>query len=199
LKTNPGKFFKPAGCITTTVEGLTATHVFDNCTGPYGLATFNGTITSTWTKSPGKLQVVHSATDFKINGSTISGSATVSWSKNGTVYTKTRKASWTGKTGKGKDISRVVDYSATYDAGTKCVTRDGTATTTIGGRGLESSIQGYKRCGIGALGCPEGGKITLTAVKSGASLTIEFQGGRDVVVTRPNGRVVTFKILCREV
>ena len=42
IKTNPGKWFKPAGCITTTLAANVATHLFNGCSGPYGLANFNG-------------------------------------------------------------------------------------------------------------------------------------------------------------
>ena len=41
IKTNPGKWFQPAGCITTTLAGNVATHVFKDCTGPYGFVNFN--------------------------------------------------------------------------------------------------------------------------------------------------------------
>ena len=41
VRTNPGRFFKPAGCITTTVAANVATHVFDGCTGPGGMVGFN--------------------------------------------------------------------------------------------------------------------------------------------------------------
>jgi hypothetical protein len=199
IKTNPGKFFKPAGCIQTTVAGNVATHVFTNCTGPYGLVTLNGTVTSTWSREGAdKLKVVHSTTDFKIGKSTISGTSTNIWSKSGTTYTRTRNASWSGKTGKDKDFTRTATSTISYDTATKCIERDGSASTTIGARGLDSSITDYKRCGVGAWGCPQSGTIVLTAKAQNLTLTVEFLGGRKVRVTRPNGRVVDFNIFCRE-
>lgn len=202
IRTNPGKFFTPAGCIATTWDAgtKTATHVFTNCTGPLGLRSFNGTIVAKWTRGNGQLSVTRTATAFQIDGATVSGSVTVTWTKSGTTYTKTRKASFTGKNKNGKDLSRSVDLTTTYDTATRCVTRDGTAQTTLASRSFDTSITGYKRCGIGSLGCPQSGKISLTGTGPNGSgtLTIEFTGGRGIKITRPNGKVVSGEMkLCR--
>lgn len=199
VRTNPGAFFKPAGCITTTISGNVATHVFKDCTGPYGILHYNGTVTSTYAWEPGKLTVTHEATDFHIDGATISGKRVVVYTKSGTVYTKTRTGDWTGTTGKGRPVTHTANFTSTYDASSKCVTRDGAATTSIGGREFDWSISGYKRCGVGSLGCPDSGKITLSRTKGGdtASLTIEFLGGPSYRVTLPNGRQVNGKLVCR--
>ena len=199
VKTNPGKFFKPAGCITTSLVGNVATHVFKDCTGPYGLVKINGTVTTTYVREPGKLTITHEASGFGLNGATISGKRVVVYTRNGSVITKTRNGSWSGTTGKGNAFSHEASFVATYDASTKCVTRDGTATTSIGNRSFSRTIEDYKRCGIGSLGCPESGKIVLTASKNenSLSLTIEFLGGRKFTVTRPNGNVVTRSLVCR--
>lgn len=198
VKTNPGLFFRPAGCLTTTLNGNVATHVFNNCTGPYGMLTFNGTVTTTYDVEPGKLTITTSANGFTINGATITGTRVVVYTRSGTVITKVRTGTWSGTTAKGKPISHTANFTTTYDTSTRCLTRDGTAETTIGGRSLERTIDGFKRCGIGRLGCPESGTITLTRTKGGDSLTlkIEFMGGRDVEITRPDGDVVDRKLLC---
>jgi hypothetical protein len=199
MKTNPGKFFRPAGCITSTLANHVITHVFKDCTGPYGLVKFNGTVTTTFVREAGKLTITHEASGFGINGATISGKRVVVYTRNGTVITKTRNGSWSGTTGKGNAFSHEASFVATYDTATKCVTRDGTAKTAVGGRSFERSIEDYKRCGVGSLGCPEDGKIVLTASKqqNSVSVTIEFLGGRKYTVTRPNGTTVTRSLVCR--
>jgi hypothetical protein len=200
VRTNPGRFFRPAGCLTTTVDGDKATHVFADCTGPYGMVHFNGTVVSTYSLAGGKLTITHDATDFHLNGATVSGSRVVTYSRSGSVITKTRTGSWTGTTRKGHPISHAASFDATYDVATKCVTRDGSASTTIGGRELDVSIAGYERCGIGSLGCPESGEIVLSRTKQGdtASVTIDFLGGRKYTVTGPKGNTVTLGLVCRE-
>lgn len=200
IKTNPGKWFQPAGCITTTVAGNVATHVFKDCTGPYGLVNFNGTVTSTYVRAGGTLTITHEANGFKANGAAIDGKRVVVYSRSGSVVTKHRTGSWSGTTKKGKAFTHEADFTVTWDAAAKCITRDGTAQTTIAARELSHTIAGFKRCGIGNLGCPESGKITLERTRGAntASVTIEFLGGRDVTITGPNGRTVTRQLVCKE-
>jgi len=198
IKTNPGKFFKPAGCLTTTLAANVATHVFKGCTGPYGLVDFNGTITSTYVLANGSLTITHAASGFKANGAQIDGQRVVVYTKSGDVVTKHRTGNWTGTTKSGKAFSHTADFTSTWDAATKCITRDGTADTTVAAREFSHTISGYKRCGIGLLGCPESGKIVLERTKGAvsASVTIDFLGGRDFTVTGPKGNTVTEELVC---
>lgn len=200
VKGNPGKWFKPAGCITTTLAANVATHVFAGCTGPYGLVSFNGTVTSTYVRAGGTLTITHEATGFKANGAAVSGKRVVVYSKNGTVVTKHRTGEWTGTTKNGKPFTHDADFTSTWDSATKCVTRDGSAQTTVASREHSRSITGYKRCGIGSLGCPESGTIVLERTKGGntASVTLKFLGGRDYSVTGPKGGTVDRKLICNE-
>jgi hypothetical protein len=196
-RTNPGRWFK-AGCINSSRNGLNIKHVFAHCTGPYGMVDFNGEVNVTFAREPGKLTITYTADGFTINGAKISGSRVVVFTKNGTVITKTRTGHWTGTTAKGKDITHDANFVTTWDSATKCITREGSAQSTIGGRSFERVITDYKRCGIGRLGCPESGTITISRTKSSETLTlkIEFLGGRAYRVTRPNGKVVERQLLC---
>lgn len=198
VRKNPGLFFQPAGCITTTIAGNVATHVFAGCTGPHGMVSFNGTVTSTYAPEAGKLTVTHAASDFKINGATISGSRVVVYTRAAGVITKDRTGSWSGQTAKGAAISHEAHFVTSYDSNTRCITRDGSAETSVGGRSFSRSIEGFKRCGIGRLGCPDGGKVVLSASgpnRSG-SLSIEFLGGRHYTVILPSGRELNRLLVC---
>jgi hypothetical protein len=199
VRTNPGLFFEPAGCIASTRDGNTVKHVFSNCHGPYGMAEFDGTITSTYVREPGKLTVTHRADGFTANGATITGTRVIVYTRTGSVVSKNRTGSWSGTSRKGKPVSHEVSFVTTYDVASRCITRDGSAQTTIGGRSFERTIDDYKRCGVGIGGCPESGKLTLSVTKSNdsLSLSIEFLGGVRYRVTRPNGRQVTRLLLCR--
>lgn len=190
IRTNPGRFFQPAGCITTTIAANVATHVFNGCTGPHGMVGFNGTVTSTYTRADGKLTITHQATGFKINGAEVSGSRVVTYAKSGTTVTRTRTGSWSGTTAKGKPITHDASFTSTWDAAAKCVTRSGSAKTSVGDRSLERVLTDYKRCGIGRLGCPESGKLVITGTKgsASASVTLEFKGGRSYVITTSGGK-----------
>lgn len=199
VRKNPGLFFQPAGCITTTVEGNKATHVFADCTGPHGILHFTGTVISTYTREPGKLTIKHQATGFEINGATISGERVVVYTRSGTVVTKTREGTFTGTTKKGNALSHTASFQTTWNATTRCVTRDGAATTSVGNREFDWAISNFKRCGIGQLGCPESGTVTLSRTKGDrtASVTIEFLGGPTIRITGPRGGQVTGKLICR--
>ena len=199
IKTNPGKWFKPAGCITTTLAGNVATHLFNGCSGPFGLASFTGTVTSTYVRGNGSLTVTHEATGFKANGAAITGKRVIVYTRNGSVITRHRTGAWTGTTKSGKPFAHTADFTATWDSSTKCITRDGSAQTTVASRELSHSITGYKRCGIGDLGCPESGTIVLERTKASgvsATVTIEFLGGREYTVTGPHGGKVTRTLVC---
>jgi hypothetical protein len=199
IRTNPGKFFQPAGCLTTVLTGNVAKHTFVNCTGPAGLVNFNGTITSTYVRAIGSLTITHEATGFTVNGASISGKRVVVYTRSGTVITKHRTGAWSGTTKKGKTFSHDADFTATWNSATKCVTRDGSAQTKVADREFSRTITGFKRCGIGSFGCPQSGTIVLQRTKgeSTASLTIEFTGGRGVTITSSGGRSVTRQLLCR--
>ncbi len=199
VKTNPGLFFQPAGCITTTIDGNVATHVFAGCTGPYGMTTFDGTVKVTYVREAGKLTLTYEAEGFQVNGATIGGKRVVVYTRSGTTITKTRTGAWTGTTAKGNPIAHEASFVTTWDPATKCITREGSAKTSVGGRSFERSIEDYQRCGIGRLGCPESGTIVLSRTKDGESLrlTIELLGGRDFRVTRPNGTQVDRQLVCR--
>lgn len=198
VKTNPGKWFKPAGCITTTLAGNVATHVFAGCSGPYGLVDFTGTVTSTYVRAAGTLTITHEATGFSVNGATVSGKRVVAYTRSGSVITKHRTGMWSGTTKSGKAFSHEADFTSTWDSATKCVTRDGSAETSIASRELSRSISGFKRCGIGRLGCPESGTIVLERTRGAntASVTLQFLGGRDYTVTGPGGGTFSRKLIC---
>lgn len=198
VKTNPGRWFQPAGCLTTTLAGNVATHVFNGCTGPYGQVSFNGTVTSTYTFASSTLTVRHEANGFKANGAEISGQRVVTYTKSATTITRKRVGTWTGATKNGKAFSHDVDFIETWDPATKCLTRSGSAQTSIAAREFSHSVTGYKRCGIGALGCPLSGKIVLERTKgvNAASVTVEFLGGTVYTATGPRGGKVTRNLVC---
>lgn len=194
-RTNAGLFFKPAGCLTSTVNGTTVTHVFVGCTGPWGFSTFDGTVTSTWSTSGG-LHVTHKATGFKLNGATVNHDSSVNYTKSGTVYSRTRTGTTSGTTSKGKAFSRSFDHTATWDPAAACVTRDGSVEASLDGRSYSATISDYKRCGVGRLGCPSSGTFTLERTNPAVSLSIDFLGGTQMRITLPGGRTVERSLIC---
>lgn len=194
-KTNLGVFFKPAGCIVSTLAGNVVTHVFSDCTGPYGYVHLTGTVTSTWSKIASGVSVKHEATGFRVNGAVIDHAVTIDYTRAAGVYTKTRHGVSSGTTAAGRAITHSADYVTTYDANTKCLTRDGAGQTTIGGRALSRSITGYQRCGIGAGGCPKSGTVVLK--RDARTLELAFPGGAFVDIKIDGGAAIRRPLLCR--
>lgn len=200
VKANIGAFFKPAGCIVSSFVGNKATHVFKGCSGPYGLAAFDGTVTSTYSVADGKLTITHTFDGFKANGAQISGTRVITYAKENGKIVRTRTGNWSGTTAKGRAITHQASFVATWDPATRCIERDGSAQTTIGAKSFERTLSDFKRCGIGRLGCPDSGKLVLTRTKDAESLslTIEFLGGTSYRVTRPNGTSVERHLVCND-
>ncbi len=192
-RTNAGAFFQPAGCIKSTRAANVVTHVFTDCTGPSGLRSFNGTVVATWSRTGAGLEVAYKAAGFQINGATIDHTVTIGFSRAGGVATRTRKGSSTGTTAAGRPITHAADYVTTYDAATRCLRRDGSGQTTIGGASFSRAIAGYERCGIGVGGCPKSGSLTLSRPK--VDVKLAFPGGPRVDIT-VNGRTVRRALLC---
>jgi hypothetical protein len=205
IKTNPGLYFKPAGCIVSTrVSAGVWNHVFTNCTGPLGRITYNGTVKSTWTVSANQLEVKHESTNFSAKGPrvtvTFSGSRDVTYTKSGTVYTKHRVGAWTGtitknSDGKSEPWSHDADFTSTWDTSSKCYTRDGSAENSIGGREFGRKVTGFKVCG-GIFGCPQSGELELDRKDGTVKILVDFEGGTKVKITGPAGNAVEETMIC---
>ncbi len=206
MKLNSGLYFQPAGCIVSTrVAPGEWNHVFTNCTGPEGHVSYNGTVHSKWTVSADALSVVHDASGFVVKGpnvtATASGSRTVTYSRAGAVFTKHRIGAWSGTLAKSSDPTKSAawshdaDFTSTWDVSSRCYTRDGKASNTIGGRDFGRSVTGFKVCG-GLFACPTGGEIVVNRKDGSSTLTITFMGGDNVEITRPSGKVVDRKLAC---
>ncbi|MFO0675715.1 MAG: hypothetical protein U0169_04230 [Polyangiaceae bacterium] len=205
VKVNPGLFYQPAGCITSTLEGTSnerkATHVFDGCKGPFGLVSYTGTVVSTWKRDEGTLRVTHKAENFAINGAKVSFESQVTYSKAGTVWQRTRQGQSSGTTAKGKTFTHAANFTLAYDEGTKCLTRNGQAESTLGGRAWTKKVTGVEVCGWGLSLCPKKGTVELTRAKTSGEeevkLTVDYEGGEATRVKIGTGRVVKRALVCK--
>jgi hypothetical protein len=208
IRTNAGKHFL-GRCLESTRDGNKIHHVFKACRAAWSLKTFEGTVHSTYVRSGNTLTVTHDFDGFLANGATVSGERviTYTWTKaagsDGVVIEKHRTGNFTGQTKKGKDIKHTADFSASYDSASKCITREGSAETTLGDRTFSRTLTDYKRCGIGAHGCPEaGGKLVLektnAAKNKDVSVSIEFEGEDKMLVTKKDGTQVERTLQCNE-
>jgi hypothetical protein len=193
-----GASFLPAGCFTATLDtgAMTATYVFDHCTGPLGLVELDGTVDVTWTDagSGGPLTVKYASAGFKIDRATIdSWTATAVVTASGSSRHLVWSAQLSGVTGSGRTFTRTNDKTVDWTVGQTCVSVAGSSDGTILGTELQTTIVSYSRC---AAECPQmGSEITVKNVKNGDSIDIKYGGGPEAVLT-VNGSSYDIGLAC---
>ncbi len=191
-----GTWFQPAGCVTATVDTTTqsATYVFNECTGPFGLVEVDGTVTVTWTVANGELTLRYSAIGFKVNRATLnSWQATGVVTANGTSREMVWTASLTGTTGRGRTFTRTNDKDIRWTVGEPCIAVSGESDGTILGAHLRTTIVSFQRC---AAGCPQAdSEIKVEDLDDGRSIDIKYSGGPEAVLT-VNGKSTVIGLAC---
>jgi hypothetical protein len=195
-RSNPGFWFSPAGCETTTVDNSAqkATYVFNGCSGPLGLVEVSGTIDLSWQLSGDQLTLDFSASGFKINRSTIdSWQATAVVTASGDQRTMTWSAQLSGTTGRGRHFTRTNQKTLSWSVGVACLSVSGQSTGDILGRTLQTTFVSWKRC---ADSCPEAGsEINVKDITNGDDIDIKYLGGPDADLTL-NGKTEEIGLAC---
>jgi hypothetical protein len=193
-------FFLPARCVTTTIDEATstATHTFDACTGPWGLARVSGTVTVTYapTTIDGKPGVdIQVTTDNLTFGrATAEYSAHATLSADGANRLMNYSAQLVGKTARDREFSRQTSWRLGWTIGEACLRLDGTSEGEVNKRGVKTTVENYERC---RAACPAaGGAITIESLKTGDSYRIDFNGGPVATLTLPKGDTINLKLAC---
>jgi hypothetical protein len=163
--------YQPASCATVTHTGATIKAVYDDCTGPRGLAHVTGELDLAITVSlEGALAVHGTSTGLQVNGATLDVDATGVYTSDGGAHRLAVETTSTGTGPRGRTIEHQGSYTIAWDASTQCHTIDGLWSTELGDRTRSNEVA-VTRC---AGGCPTG---TIThAFLGGQSLTITFDG-----------------------
>jgi hypothetical protein len=191
-----GELYQPAGCVTGSPSGSSASFTFNGCSGPWGLLHVSGMVNVSWSSNgPGGLQVKYAAENLQVNGATLSSwSGTAAVTGSGSSRTMAWSANLSGTTADGRSFSRTNNKSFNWTAGTGCLGESGTSNGNITGIPLEISVGQYQRC---AGGCPAaGGEITVEDTGTGESLAIKYSGGSSAQVTGPDGVTATIALPC---
>jgi hypothetical protein len=195
---NPGGGFYTAGCIVEDILAAKAdaTVTFTNCTGPWGLVQLNGVVKVTWNEvSATELDLVLSATDFKVNQATITTwTANAKVTSQGDQLTMDWSAHLDGTTGGGRAFTRTNDKTIQWTVGGSCLTINGTSTGTVTGLDLQTTVTNYSRC---QNACPAAGSdITVEDVTTGATVDLKYLGGSEAQFTSIRGAVTEFSVAC---
>lgn len=193
---NPGFYFLPAGCETTTVDTASqkATYVFSGCTGPLGLVELNGTVNVSWTVSGNQLTLDYAATGFHVNRATIdSWTATAVVTSSGQQRSMTWDAMLSGTTGRGRSFSRTNHKVLSWTVGVACLSVSGQSTGNVLKADLQTTITSWSRC---ADACPQAGsEINVKNLGNGDDIDIKYLGGPDADLTL-NGKTVEIGLAC---
>jgi len=182
-------YYTPAGCVMATASGSTVSYTFDDCEGSYGLTGVSGAVKLELSESNGQLAFTATSSDLTVAGEPfildMDGTATSAGNQRTvTVRSRSRAPSQVD--------SRDVQMTMTWEAGTGCVTLNGSGGSTRGDITTTSTITGYHRC---AGQCPDSGKVTVDS-KDGV-FTTEFDGSDTAVVRAPNGDTKNFGLQCQ--
>lgn len=163
--------YTPAGCVTVTPSGATIKAVYNDCTGPRGLAHVTGEVDLAVSVSlNGEVQVHGTSTDLKVNGATLDIDATGTYATSGSGHSLTVETTGTGTGPRGLLVDHEGSYTITWDAATQCHSIEGEWSTELGLRERSNEVN-VSRCGGG---CPTG---TIShSYLGGRTLTVTFDG-----------------------
>lgn len=184
-----GARMQPPECVTATASGANVAVVFDNCTGPRGLRTIDGTLNLAFSAaSGGGLQVDASASDFQLGGAIVELAATAIYTDDGTTQMLDVTTSTTGVGPLGYDFAHQGDYTVTWDG--TCASVDGAWSTERGDRS-RSTTADLTRC---EAGCPSGTVVRNTI--DDRTITVTFDGSATATWSSSTGRSGSIELLC---
>lgn len=182
-------YYQPAGCVTATASGATATWQFTNCRGPYGLVNLNGTLTAQYLSRSATGWTTRVTGSLQANQTTLRPDATVAVSSSGATRTATVTLAGSGTGRRGVTYSNRGTYTASWDG--TCFGISGSVTSTSDAAGAVTfTASNYRRC---RGECPAAGGALSVSGASGTT-TITYSGGATATVS--GRRTTTVRLYC---
>lgn len=195
----------PASCATRAKDAADpkVVHVtLDNCSGPFGIAKWTGEFTVTFSaNADGSLHAETTSSNMTLNGNAVTFTGSRDITVSGSSRTATGSRTWTRVNAKGETVTHEATGTVVLDTSTGCRTANGTATTKVALRELDSTVTDFVVCREpdDQDACPSSGKLTTTAKRTGKTVTIEFDGSNQAKVTGPNGGSIDVTLICTPV
>jgi len=185
----------PPGCAAVSITNFDSVHVeFDDCSGPFGLAHLSGGIDAVFSIAEGKVVIdLDDSDDLTLTQHPVDYQAHAVVESIGQQVTLGWEGHWQADTANDETATHDSKLTIVSDVLTRCVTLDGTASSTIGERGLDWTVDGYAVCPIT---CPSGGVVTATGKKSGVTATIVFDGSASATVDIEGGASYDVPLVC---
>jgi hypothetical protein len=181
---------QPAGCLTSSVAGATATYTLNGCSGPRGLLHVTGTVVIVYSLAADGIHAAATATGLAVNGATIDVASEAAYSQSGGQKSLSVTTSGQGTGPAGHEVAREGSYTITWTD--TCFTLTGTWSTVRLAGTSSTVVSGYSRC-EGA--CPEAGSIIHTGV-GGRTITVTFDGSAEASFALSGGRSGSVDLLC---
>ncbi|MFO0550082.1 MAG: hypothetical protein U0271_16925 [Polyangiaceae bacterium] len=190
---NIGQVFDDPSCIAVTIEGNVVTYELDGCSGPWGQTKISGTEISVFAPggSAGSFAVESHSVALRVNGKDASHEGSIVISATPDERRLTWAGSYDGFSRGGIPVHLEADMTLTITADR--VALEGTSSSSIGLRGLDVTIDGYRRGPAGT--CPAG---VIHAERKLAKLAVDlsFDETPLVVATNDQGDYGTLEIEC---
>lgn len=186
--------FSPAGCAVAEVQGTTVLYTLSGCTGPFGVASIDGSVQVTFSVAADGLHATIAGSGVSARGATLELDADALYTESGTAKSLTVNTAGTATGPRGRQVERNGSYTVSWDAAAQCVSLDGSWSTEAGARTWSTEVSGLQRC---ADQCPAGGgRIEHTGGVRGVTITIEFDGSDAASWSSSRGRSGTIDLLC---
>jgi hypothetical protein len=186
--------YRPAGCVTTLVQGTAITYTLDDCTGPFRMNRIDGKVEVVYSVGAGGLHAQTTARDLRIGPVTLDVASEGSFSVEG-AWRKLRVSTRGVGTGpRGHRIERDGAYTVKWNKVEGCVGFEGAFETRAGERRFETTATGLSRC---AGECPAaGGEIVHEAIHKGLRIQLDFDGTDTARWTSSGGGEGTIGLFC---
>lgn len=186
--------YRPAGCVTTLVQGTAITYTLVDCTGPFKMNRINGKVEVVYSVGADGLHAQTTASDLHIGGVTIDVFSEGFFSVEG-AWRKLRVSTRGVGTGpRGHTIERDGAYTVKWNKVEGCVGFEGAFETRAGERRFQTTATALSRC---AGECPAaGGKIVHEAIHKNQRIQFDFDGTDSVHWTSSGGDEGTIGLFC---
>jgi len=188
------RFWQPAGCLTTAVDGSSVTYALDDCTGPYGLVHVTGVVVVDYSVQGDGIGYTSTSDDLDINGAIVDIDTEGVYRRTGTRHEINGTINGSGVGPRGHEFSRRGTRTVSWDPESQCFTLDGVWMTDVDDYEWTTIVDDYEKC---AEACPDnGGAITWESARG--SLDLSFDGSDVAAWETSNGRSGTVNLRCGE-
>lgn len=188
------RMFRPAGCATAEVQGATVTYTLNDCTGPLGVVSIDGTAQAVMSVEADGIHAAITGSGVAARGATLEMQADALYQVDNGIKTLSVTTNGSGTGPRGNSVERHGDYTITWNPTTQCATLDGSwAAEASTGRSRSTTVTGVERC---ADQCPSAGGEIVHTGRRGVTVTLSFDGSDAASWSTSNGKSGTVDLSC---